>query len=50
MYRLGLVDKIEDVVFSRLSLERVTYAARSINPEFLDLMDLLFWEIGQQKI
>ena len=50
MYRLGLIDEIDNVVFSEIPLEKVTYAARSINPEFPGVFDKLFWEIGQNKI
>ena len=50
MYRLGLIDEIENVVFSKIDPTIITYAARSLYPNFPGLMDLIFWEIGSNKI
>ena len=50
MYRLGFVEKKDDDSFSNIDAAKVTYAARSINPQFPGLMDLIFWEVGEQKI
>lgn len=50
MYRLGLISEIADVKFSSIDASKITYAARSINPTFPGLLDLIFWEVGSQKI
>ena len=50
MYRLGLLEEIKNVKFSEIDSAKITYAARSINPTFPGLLDLIFWEIGEQRI
>ncbi len=50
MYRLGLIEEIDNVVFSKIDSSKITYSARSINPNFPGVLDLIFWEIGEQKI
>lgn len=50
MYRLGFLEEKENITFSKIGVSNVTYAARSINPKFPGLMDLIFWEVGEQKI
>lgn len=51
MYRLGLIEEIPGLdSFAKIDPTKITFAARSINPAFPGLPDLIFWEIGANKI
>jgi len=49
-YRMGLLDKDNDTPFSEMDGARVVYKAREINPVFPGILDLLCWQIGEQRI
>lgn len=49
-YRMGLLPLSEGASFSEMDSTKVIYKAREINPEFPGILDLLCWQIGEQRI
>lgn len=50
MYRLGLLEPIDNHDLSKIDPIKVIYRARTINPEFPGLLDLAFFQIGYDEI
>ena len=50
MYRLGLLSEQKNVDFKTIDVNKVIYAAKSLNPKFPGVLDPVCWYVGNQKI